>query len=84
MGRVCPNVSANVVFTMEECHVLYHAANKTREEINHEYTIKEAIHDLAVLGGRKGAPSDGFAGVSSIWKGLSRLGVLLEYSSFVL
>lgn len=84
MGRVCPNVPANVVFTMEECHVLYHAANKTREEINHEYTIKEAIHDLAVLGGRKGAPSDGFAGVSSIWKGLSRLGVLLEYSSFVL
>ncbi len=84
MGRVCPNVPASVVFTMEECHVLYHAANKTREEINHEYTIKEAIHDLAVLGGRKGAPSDGLTGVNSIWKGLFRLGILLEYASFVL
>ncbi len=57
---------------------------QTGEEINHEYTIKEAIHDLTVLGGRKSAPSDGLAGVNSIWKGLFRLGILLEYASFVL
>lgn len=84
MGRVCPNLPAELVFTKEECQVLYNAANKTREKIKQEYTISEAINDLAILGGRKGAPSDGFAGVNSIWKGLYRLGILLEYVSFVL
>lgn len=84
MGRVYPNLPAGLVFTEKECHILYHAANKTREEMKHEYTISEAVNDLAVLGGRKGVPSDGFAGVNSIWKGLYRLGILLEYASFVL
>lgn len=84
MGRVCPNLPAELIFTKEECHVLYHAANKTKEKIKQTYTISEAVNDLAVLGGRKGAPSDGFAGVNSVWKGLRRLGILLEYASFVL
>ncbi len=84
MGRVCPDLPAGLVFTEEEYHVLYHAAKKTREEIKQKYTISQAVNDLAVLGGRKGAPSDGFAGVNSIWKGLHRLGILLEYASFVL
>lgn len=84
MGRVYPNLSAGLVFTKEECQVLYHAANKTRRELKQNYTISEAINDLAVLGGRKGVPSDGFAGVNSIWKGLYRLGILLEYVSFVI
>ena len=53
--------------------MLYHAANKTKEKIKQTYTISEAVNDLAVLGGRKGAPSDGFVGVNSIWKGLRRL-----------
>jgi len=57
---------------------------QNKKKINQNYTICEAVNDLAVLGGRKGAPSDGFAGVNSIWKGLHRLGILLEYASFVL
>ena len=73
MGRVCPNLPAELIFTEEECHMLYHAANKTKEKIKQTYTISEAVNDLAVLGGRKGAPSDGFVGVNSIWKGLRRL-----------
>ena len=84
MGQVCPNLPAELIFTKEECHVLYHAANKTKEKIKQTYTMSEAVNDLAVLGGRKGAPSDGFAGVNSVWKGLRRLGILLEYASFVL
>ena len=84
MGRVCPNLPARLIFTEKECHVLYHAANKTRKEMKQNYSISEAVNDLAVLGGRKGTPSDGFVGVNSIWKGLHCLGILLEYASFVL
>ena len=84
MGRVYPNLPAKPVFTKEECHALYHAANKTRSELKQNYTICEAVNDLAVSGGRKGAPSDGLIGVNSIWKGLCRLGILLEYASFML
>ena len=84
MGRVYPNLPAKLVFTKEECHVLYHAANKTRSELKQNYTICEAVNDLAVSGGRKGAPSDGLIGVNSIWKGLCRLGILLEYAAFML
>jgi len=84
MGRIYPNLPAELVFTKEECHVFYHAANKTKAELKQNYTIYEAVNGLAILGGCKGVPSDGFAGVNSIWKGLYRLGILLEYVSFVL
>lgn len=55
---------------------------KTREEINHKYTIKEAVNHLAVLCDRKRAPSDSQADINSIWKGLFRLDILLEFAIF--
>lgn len=82
MGRVCPNLPATLVFTEEECRVLYHAANKIMEEHHHKYTIKEPLEQLAIWGGRKGEPIKGQAVALSIWKVPFRLGILLGFCRF--
>ncbi len=48
------------------------------------YTLKEAIYDLGILGGMKGAPSDGMPGARSIWQGLEVLCSLLTYRNYML
>lgn len=47
------------------------------------YTLKDMLLDLATLGGRRPAPSDEMPGVSSIWKGLEKFFILLEYKKFI-
>ena len=53
------------------------------KEIPESYSLKEAIYDLGVLGGTKGAPSDGMPGVRSIWQGLDVLYSLLAYRNYL-
>lgn len=53
------------------------------KEIPEAYSLKEAIYDLGVLGGTKGAPSDGMPGVRSIWQGLDVLYSLLAYRNYL-
>ena len=48
------------------------------------YTLKEAIYDLGIPGGMKGAPSDGMPGARSIWQGLEVLCSLLTYRNYML
>ena len=55
-----------------QAKVLCCCARKSKE-IPESYSLKEAIYDLGVLGGTKGAPSDGMPGVRSIWQGLDVL-----------
>ena len=62
---------------------MYFAARKTKIVSKKVYTIKDMILDLAALGGRRLAPSDGMPGVSSIWKGLEKFYTLLEYRDFL-
>lgn len=66
LGKICPEISSEIVFDEEEWKVLYCCARKTKK-IPKAYTLKEAIYDLGILGERKGAPSDGMPGALSIW-----------------
>ena len=45
--------------------------------------IPRSGYDLGVLGGTKGAPSDGMPGVRSIWQGLDVLYSLLAYRNYL-
>ena len=72
LGKICPEILSGIVFVEEEWKVLCCCARKNKE-IPESYSLKEAIYDLGVLGGTKGAPSDGMPGVRSIWQGLDVL-----------
>ena len=76
------NISSGIVFAEEEWKVLCCCARKSKESPE-AYSLKEAIYDLGVLGGTKGAPSDGMPGVRSIWQGLDVLYSLLAYRNYL-
>lgn len=76
LGKICPEISSGIVFAEEEWKVLCCCARKSKE-IPEAYSLKEAIYDLGVLGGTKGAPSDGMPGVRSIWQGLDVLTIFI-------
>ncbi len=80
--KICPEISRGIVFVEEEWKVLCCCARKSKE-IPESYSLKEAIYDLGVLGGTKGAPSDGMPGVRSIWQGLDVLYSLLAYRNYL-
>ena len=61
----------------------YYVVAQESKEIPESYSLKEAIYDLGVLGGTKGAPSDGMPGVRSIWQGLDVLYSLLAYRNYL-
>ena len=82
LGKICPEISSEIVFVEEEWKVLCCCARKSKE-IPESYSLKEAIYDLGVLGGTKGAPSDGMPGVRSIWQGLDVLYSLLPYRNYL-
>ena len=82
LGKICPEISSGIVFAEEEWKVLCCCARKSKE-IPEAYSLKEAIYDLGVLGGTKGAPSDGMPGVRSIWQGLDVLYSLLAYRNYL-
>lgn len=83
LGKICPEISSDVVFDKEEWKILYCCARKTKE-VPETYTLKEAIYDLGILGGMKGAPSDGMPRARSIWQGLEVLCLLLAYRNYIL
>ena len=83
LGKKCPEISSEIVFDKEEWKILYCCARKTKE-IPETYTLKEAIYDLGVLSGIKGAPSDGMPGARSICQGLEVLCSLLAYRKYML
>ena len=83
LGKICPEISSEIVFDNEEWKILYCCARKTKE-IPETYTLKEAIYDLGVLSGIKGAPSDGMPGARSICQGLEVLCSLLAYRKYML
>ena len=82
LRKICPEISSGIVFDEEEWKVLYCCARKTKE-VPGTYPLKEAIYGLGILGGMKGAPSDGMPGARSIWQGLEVLCALLAYRSYL-
>ena len=83
LGKLCPNLPAKLFLEKEEIKLLYFSARKNKIVSENIYTIKDMILNLAALGGRKLAPSDGMHGVSSVWKGLEKFYILLEYKDFI-
>ena len=83
MGKLCPDLPAELFLEKEEIKLLYFAARKTKILSEKAYTIKDMILDLAALGGRRLSPSDGMPGVSSVWNGLEKFYILLEYKDFI-
>ena len=83
LARICPDIQCNIMFDEDEWKVLYCAANKTKKPPSEPYSIKEAVEYIAVLGGLKGAKSDGAPGLKIIWTGLNKLYVLLAYREFI-
>ncbi len=49
LGKICPEISSEIVFAEEEWKVLYCCARKTKE-VPETYSLKEAIYDLGILG----------------------------------
>ena len=83
LGKLCPDLPAELFLEKEEVKLLYFAARKTKILSEKIYTIKDMILDLAALGGRRLSPSDGMPGVSSVWNGLEKFYILLEYKDFI-
>ena len=83
LGKLCPNLPAELFLEKEELKLLYFAARRTKILSEKTYTIKDMILDLAALGGRRLSPSDGMPGVSSVWNGLEKFYILLEYKDFI-
>ena len=78
LGRTHPEESCEVSFSEEEWKVLYRVAKKTRELPEKTPTLREAVTLIAKLGGFPGRNSDGFPGVTVIWRGLTKFYTIME------
>ena len=76
-------VAGSMVVRMSRNPKEHIPSRNIKKEIPESYSLKEAIYDLGVLGGTKGAPSDGMPGVRSIWQGLDVLYSLLAYRNYL-
>ena len=84
LGRAHPEASCEIRFTEEEWKVLYRVANKTRELPDKVPTLQEAVFMVAKLGGFLGRNSDGYPGVTVIWRGLTDFYTILDAAQFLL
>lgn len=82
-GRLYPETPSSVFLEDMEWKLLYRLGNKTRKTPEHVYSVKDAIHYIAKLGGYKGAPSDPEPGLKVLWIGIERLLFMLEYQSYI-
>ena len=83
IARNQPDESCEICLTEDEWKILYRAANKTRKLPDKPPTIYEAIVMIAKLGGFLARKSDGFPGVTVIWRGLTSLYVILDAAPFL-
>jgi len=83
IARTRPDESCETVLTEEEWKILYRIANKTKKMPEKVPTIYEAVVMIAKLGGFGGRKSDGFPGVTVIWRGLTSFYVVLDALPFL-
>ena len=83
LGRAHPQETCEISFSDNEWKLLYRVSNKTKAVPDKPPTIYEAVVMIAKLGGFLGRKSDGFPGVTVIWRGLTKFYTILEASDFL-
>jgi len=83
LARTRPEESCEICLTEDEWEILHKVANKTKELPSKPPTIHEAVVMIAKLGGFLGRKSDGFPGVTVIWRGLTKLYTILDAAEFL-
>jgi hypothetical protein len=83
LGRCRPDESCETCFSEDEWKILYSVANKTTILPDNPPTILEAVVMIAKLGGFLARKSDGFPGVTVIWRGLAKFYTILEAVPFL-
>jgi len=83
LARTNPDMSCEIAFDEDEWKILFKVARKTKTAPNKPPTIYEAVIMIAELGGFLARKSDGFPGVSVIWRGLNSFYSILEASKFL-
>ena len=84
IARAHPDKSCEICFTEEEWQILYKVANKTKDLPEKPPTIHEAVVMIAKLGGFLARKSDGYPGVTVIWRGLTSFYTILDAVPFLL
>lgn len=72
LGRTCPDLSCEVVFTTEEWHAVYIVA-KRKKPPNEPPKLNDMIRMVASFGGFLGRKGDGEPGPKALWTGIQRI-----------
>jgi len=83
IARTHPDKSCEICFTEEEWKVLYRVANQTRKLPDKPPTIHEAVVMIAKMGGFLARKSDGFPGVTTVWRGLTSFYTIMDAVPFL-
>ena len=83
LARTCPDESCEICLTEDEWKILYRVANKTKKTPEKPPTVYETVVMIAKLGGFLARKSDGFPGVTVIWRGLTSFYTILDAVPFL-
>ena len=83
LARTNPDASCEIAFDENEWKILFKVAMKTKSAPEKPPTMREAVIMIAKLGGFLGRKSDGFPGVTVIWRGLTSFYSLLDASQYL-
>jgi len=83
IARTRPDETCEICLTEDEWKILYRVANKTKKLPEKAPTIYEAVVMIAKLGGFLGRKSDGFPGVTVMWRGLTSFYTILGAAPFL-
>ena len=83
IARAHPDEACEICLTEDEWKILYRVANKTKALPENPPTIQEAVIMIAKLGGFLARKSDGFPGVTVIWRGLTSFYTILEAVPYI-
>ena len=84
VARTRPDESCEICLSEDEWKILYRVAKKTKILPEKPPTVNEAVIMIAILGGFLARKSDGFPGVTVIWRGLSDLYTILDAAQFLI
>jgi len=83
VARAKPDETCEICLTENEWKILYRVANKTKTLPKKTPTTQEAVVMIAKLGGFLARKSDGFPGVTVIWRGLTSFYAILDAYEFL-
>lgn len=72
LGRMCPDISCDVVFHEHEWKAVYEVRNKTKAP-EKPITLNEMIILVGALGGHLNRKNDGFPGPKKMWIGMQKM-----------